>query len=65
MPDTTLARVAGELYGVLLDARPFVAAFYLGERRVGTRDRHKLAGETLDRMDAALASAADYLGGDE
>lgn len=61
--DPTITEVAGNLYGALMDARPYV------ERRIGialdSGNTHAAdaAEATLTRVDCALAEAADYLGG--
>jgi len=63
-PDPTLADVAGNLYGALLEARSYV------HRRLGVVREHgserllEQVTTTLDRVDAALAEAADYLESD-
>lgn len=62
--DETIARVTGALYGALMDARPYVLrrleiARGHGSDRVVADTRN-----TLDRVDAALADAADYLESD-
>jgi hypothetical protein len=60
--DTDLARVAGELYGALMDARPFIARLAGVGHVAGTLENPVRAMTVLDRIDAALAESLDYLG---
>lgn len=62
--DTTLAAVAGNLYGALIDARPYVLRRLDVARSVSSDRVVQAARDTLDKVDAALAEAADYLESD-
>ena len=62
--DTTLGTIAANLYGALIDARPVVQRRLDVVRQHGSDRLYTQTAETLDRMDAALAEAADYLESD-
>lgn len=64
--DTTtsseLATVAGELYRALLEARSYVSRASTNARPIYTAEQRERAAERLERIDAVLADAADYIG---
>ena len=62
--DTTLAQVAGNLYGALIDARPIVKRRLDVVRQHGSERLYSQVADLLDRVDGALAEAADYLESD-
>lgn len=62
--DTTLATVAGNLYGALMDARPYVRLASLPTSTTFTQDERDQAALHLETLDGALAEAADYLQGE-
>ena len=62
--DTTLATVAGNLYGALMDARRFVNMDVAYLRAAGYATQAERRADCLDRVDAVLAEAADYVQGE-
>lgn len=62
--EPTTAEVAGNLYGALMDARPYVVRRLEAVREHGTDRLYARVQLTLERVDAALAEASDYLKGD-
>lgn len=62
--DTTLATVAGNLYGALMEARGYVVDASNASPRERAPGYIIGAASTLDNVDAALAEAADYLQGE-
>jgi hypothetical protein len=59
--ETTLAELAGELYGALLESRPYVHRRVRLAMDSGNMRAAADAERTLERVDAALADAGDYL----
>lgn len=62
--DTELATIAGNLYGALVEARPYVKRRLDVVKQHGSDRLYSVVATHLDRVDAALAEAADYLESD-
>lgn len=60
---TVAADVTRNLYDALMTAHSYVSLIVEGKRPAITDHARQVARERLDRIDAALADAADYLQG--
>ena len=61
--DTDTARVMRELHDSLIVAQGYVMAIANGRRPAITEEGRAVAARRMERIDAALADAADYLAG--